>query len=61
MATEQRTSIDAEIDALMLPIADAASNFIFFSVPIFGTDVPLIVLWLIGGGVFFTLYLNFIN
>jgi len=61
MATEQRTSIDAEIDALMLPIADAASNFIFFSVPMFGTDVPLIVLWLIGGGVFFTLYLNFIN
>jgi len=61
MATEQRTSIDAEIDALMLPIADAASNFIFFSVPIFGTDVPLIVLWLIGGGVFFTLYLNCIN
>ena len=61
MATEQRTSIDAEIDALMLPIADAASNFIFFSVPIFGTDVPLIVLWLIGGGVFFTHYLNFIN
>lgn len=61
MATEQRASIDAEIDALMLPVADAASNFIFFSVPMFGTDVPLIVLWLIAGGVFFTLYLNFIN
>ena len=54
MATEQRASIDAEIDALMLPVADAASNFIFFSVPMFGTDVPLIVLWLIAGGVFFT-------
>ncbi len=61
MATEQRASIDAEIDALMLPVADAASNFIFFSVPMFGTDVPLIVLWLIAGGVFFTFYLNFIN
>ena len=61
MATAQRASIDAQIDALMQPIADAASNFIFYSVPMLGTDVPLIVIWLIAGGVFFTTYLNFIN
>lgn len=61
MATEQRTSLDAQIDALMQPIADSASSFIFFSVPLFGADVPLIVIWLIAGGVFFTLYFNFIN
>ena len=36
-------------------------KIIAYAVPMFGTDVPLIVLWLIAGGVFFTLYLNFIN
>ncbi|MCR9279586.1 MAG: alanine:cation symporter family protein [Pseudomonadaceae bacterium] len=45
----------------MRPVADAASSFIFYSVPIFGADVPLIVLWLIAGGLYFTTYLGFIN
>ncbi|MCR9259215.1 MAG: alanine:cation symporter family protein [Pseudomonadaceae bacterium] len=54
-------SIDTLIDSAMRPLADGASNFIFFSVDIFGTPVPLIVLWLVAGGVFFTVYLRFIN
>ncbi len=53
--------IDALIDAAMRPLADVASNFIFFSIDMFGTPVPLIVLWLVAGGVFFTVYLRFIN
>ena len=55
------TSLDSIIDELMRPVADAASSFIFFSVPLGGTEVPLIVLWLIAGGVFFTAYLGLIN
>ncbi len=55
------TSLDALIDAAMRPVADAASSFIFYSVPLFGVDVPLIVIWLIAGGIFFTTYLRFIN
>lgn len=55
------SSFDALIDGALRPIADAASGFIFFSVPMFGADVPLIVLWLVAGGVFFTIYLGFIN
>ena len=54
-------SIDALIDTAMRPLADGASNFIFFSIELFGTPVPLIVLWLVAGGVFFTVYLRFIN
>lgn len=54
-------SIDAQIDALMQPLAQTAGDFIFYAVPLFGADMPLIVLWLIGGGVFFTLYLRFVN
>jgi AGCS family alanine or glycine:cation symporter len=54
-------SLDAIIDGLMRPVADAASSFIFFSIEMFGAEVPLIVLWLIAGGLFFTIYLRFIN
>jgi len=42
-------------------VADAVSGFVFHAVPLFGAEMPLIVLWLIGGGVFFTLYLRFVN
>ena len=53
--------IDQVIDAAMRPVADAVAGFIFFSVPAFGTEFPLIVFWLIGGGAFFTFYLRLIN
>jgi AGCS family alanine or glycine:cation symporter len=43
------------------PLADTVAAFIFHAVPLFGAEVPLIVAWLIGGGLFFTLYLRFIN
>ena len=53
--------IDETLDAWMRPLADAVSGFIFFSVPVLGAELPLIVAWLVAGGVFFTLYLGFIN
>lgn len=54
-------SIDAVINEFVQPITDAVSSFIFFSVPVAGADVPLIVCWLIFAACFFTLYLGFIN
>lgn len=53
--------IDATIENAVRPMTDALSNFIFYSVEIAGASVPLIVVWLIIGAVFFTLYLGFIN
>ena len=53
--------MDRFIDAAMRPVADLVSAFIFYSVPLFGADVPLIVVWLVAGGVFFTVYLRFVN
>ena len=53
--------MDEWLDAALRPIADAASAVIFFSVPLFGADVPLIVLWLVAGGAFFTVYLRLVN
>ena len=60
-AATSTQSFDELIDGFMRPIADAASNFIFYAVEIFGVQVPLIVLWLVAGGIFFTVYLRFIN
>ncbi len=53
--------MDEIIDQAMRPVADAVASFIFFAIPIGDTELPLIVVWLIGGGLFFTLYLRFIN
>ena len=53
--------MDELIDQAMRPLADAVAGFIFFSVRIGAAELPLIVAWLIGGGVFFTLYFRFIN
>lgn len=53
--------MDEIIDQAMRPVADAVADFIFFAVPVGGTELPLIVAWLIGGGLFFTLYLRFVN
>lgn len=50
--------IDEAIDAFFTPVADALSAVIFFSIPLFGTEVPLIVGWLVAAGIFFTFYLR---
>lgn len=54
-------SIDDAINEAVQPFTDALSAFIFYAVPIGGSDVPLIVCWLIFGALFFTVYLGFIN
>ena len=53
--------IDGLLDSAMRPVADAISAFIFYAVPIAGTQVPLIVIWLVVGGLFFTGFLRGIN
>ncbi|MGI9438669.1 MAG: alanine:cation symporter family protein, partial [Parvibaculales bacterium] len=45
----------------MQPLTDVLSAFIFYSVPMAGADVPLIVLWLVIAAFFFTFYLGFVN
>ncbi len=54
-------SLDSIINEFVQPVTDALSAFIFYSVTIAGSDVPLIVCWLIFGACFFTVYLGFIN
>lgn len=54
-------SIDALINSALAPLTDILSAFIFYTVPIGGADVPLIVAWLVVAAFFFTFYLGFIN
>jgi AGCS family alanine or glycine:cation symporter len=53
--------IDQVIDQAMRPLADAIYRVVFYAVPVGGVEWPLIVVWLIAGGLFFTFYLGFIN
>ncbi len=53
--------IDVLIDSMVRPITDAVSDFIFYAVPVGDANLPLIVVWLVAGGLFFTGYLGFIN
>lgn len=54
-------SIDTAINDAFQPVADFASGIVFYSVPVFGLDVKLILVWLVLCAIFFTVYLNFIN
>ena len=54
-------SVDQAIDGVMRPLADVVTGFIFFAVEAGDASLPLIVLWLVAAGVFFTVYLGYIN
>ncbi len=53
--------MDQAMDARFGPFAKSISEIVFLSIEIRGAELPLIVLWLIVGAVFFTFYLRFIN
>ncbi len=50
--------IDAWVDALVAPLAAGVSALIFAEIRVFGVGFPLVVLWLVAAGVFFTFYLR---
>lgn len=53
--------MDEVIEAWVRPLSEALSAVVFVKVPLFGAELPLVVAWLVGGGVFFTLALRGIN
>ena len=53
--------IDETINAATAPIATAIGQIVFFKISIFDAKLPLVVLWLVVGAVFFTYYTGFIN
>lgn len=61
MAHAQEGGIDQAISNAIAPIVNPIVNIIFFSVPVFGTQFPLIVGWLVIAAVVFTIYFGFIQ
>ena len=53
--------IDQSINNATAPIAKFVGQVVFFKIPVGGADLPLVVLWLVVGAVFFTFYLGFVN
>ena len=56
-----RAGFDETINEITAPIASAVGSFVFFKIPMFGAQLPVVVLWLVIGAVFFTFYLGFVN
>ena len=54
-------TIDERINAILAPIADWLGKVVFFSVPVGEAQLPLIVVWLIMGGIVCTLAFRFVN
>ncbi len=57
----QAQSIDEKIDAVVAPLSDAVSGFVFSPVSISGTEIPIIILWMLIGAIIFTIYTKFIG
>ena len=53
--------IDAAINAVIQPITNVVASVIFYSVTLFGAKIPLVVVWLVVGAIFCTIYFRFIN
>ena len=61
LAAPAHAGIDDTINAATAPIAGLIGKIVFFKVPFFGAQLPMVVLWLVIGAVFFTVYMRFIN
>lgn len=60
-AAQEAGGIDARINAAVAPLSNAIASVIFYSVPLGGTDFPLIVGWLLAAALVFTLYFGFVQ
>ena len=54
-------TVDERLSAWLAPVADWFGKVIFFSVPVAGAQLPLIMAWLIMGGIVCTLAFRFVN
>tara|TARA_B100000809_G_scaffold263661_1_gene317464 strand:- start:12 stop:1619 length:1608 start_codon:yes stop_codon:yes gene_type:complete len=54
-------SIDQKIDAWFKPFSDAVSSVIFYSLNLGPYSVPMVIIILIAGAIFFTVYFKFAN
>ncbi|MBR1617726.1 alanine:cation symporter family protein [bacterium] len=49
-------NVDEFMDTHIAPFSDYIASIIFFPIKCFGTNVPLIIFWVLFAGIFFTIY-----
>lgn len=54
----QASTVNKFVENYIAKITDAIAAFIFTPVNIFGAEVPVIILWILFAGIFFTIYLR---
>jgi AGCS family alanine or glycine:cation symporter len=61
-ATPQEKTIDQQIDDWIKPLTDVAEKIVFFEIYNDGKlAIPFVLVWLIVGAIFYTIYMGFIN
>ena len=55
------TSVDKAVSGFFEPIAKWLGDIVFYSVPVNGTELPLIVAWLVVAGLVFTGWFGFVQ
>ena len=53
--------IDDAINSATAPVAEWVGKVVFFTISLGDAELPVVVLWLVAGAVFFTFYMGFIN
>lgn len=51
-------NLDHEIEKYVTPVSNKIASVMFFPITIFGAQIPVIILWILIAGIFFTVYLN---
>lgn len=51
-------NIDTAIEKVVAPFSDKVSAVMFFPITVAGVEIPVIILWILAAGLFFTIYLN---
>lgn len=54
-------NLDAEIEKYVAPVSNKVASVMFFPVTLFGAQVPVIILWILVAGLFFTFYFRWIG
>ncbi|NNC82409.1 MAG: alanine:cation symporter family protein [Flavobacteriales bacterium] len=57
----QEMGLDERINEWFTPISNAWQSIVLFTVPVFGHEIPFVVILLVCGAAFFTVYFSFIN
>ncbi len=58
---QEAGGIDETINTYVAPVSNAIVSVVFYSVPVLGADLPLIVVWLVVAAAIATFYFNFIS